>query len=508
MLRFALLFGVVFICASAFAANVERINKLSKLNAKVKKDKTGKFPKNFEFGGATAAFQIEGAWDTDGKGPSIWDTAIQQNPGLIIDGSNATVAADSYNFYEDDIKAVKSVGMDFYRLSISWPRILPTGDVSVVNELGIIYYNKVIDKIIEYGMKPTVTMYHYDLPQRLQSYNGIANAIFVRYFEQYANLLFQRFGDRVKTWITFNEPYEFCLNGYGRATRAPLVGASGTGEYLCAHHVLLAHASVYHLYKTRYQPTQKGKLGITLNSPFYYSKTNDSAGDRALHFQLGWFANPLFGPQGGYPDVMVKQIRENSEREGRGWSRLPEFSPELLNFTRGASDFLGLNYYTARIAEILPDPIGVSPSWDRDTLLNFTVSPDWKRAQSIWLYSVPEGVGNILRWIKKEYNNPEVIITENGWSDAGGLNDEGRIEYLRTHLTEILKVVVNEECNLTGYTVWSVIDNFEWTRGYSERFGLFAVNFTSPRKERTPKLSTKFMREVIETRTIPSNFEF
>lgn len=289
--------------------------------------------------------------------------------------------------------------MDYYRLSISWSRILPDGDIANVNELGIKYYNKLLDHIIDSGIKPMVTMYHYDLPDALQKkFGGLTNEIFVDYFEAYANLLFERFGDRVKTWITFNEPYEFCTDGYGDGTKAPLVNANGVGEYLCGNNVLKAHAAAYHLYKGRYQSKQKGKLGLTLSSMFYYSPTNDTeVVDRAMQFRLGWFTHPIFSSEGGYPNIMVSQIKGNSLREGRGWSRLPELSPQWRKMIKGSADFLGLNYYTSRLVEARDKAEGANPSWERDTMLKFSISPDWKPSHSAWLYSVPQGVGDILR---------------------------------------------------------------------------------------------------------------
>lgn len=177
--------------------------------------------------------------------------------------------------------------MNFYRFSISWSRVLPDGDISSVNEAGIKYYNKLINKILEYGLEPVVTMYHYDLPQELQKYGGLTNSIVISYFESYANLLFERFGDRVKRWITFNEPSSFCLQGYGSGSAAPMVQASGIGEYLCGNNVLKSHATAYRLYKKRYADLFHGKVGITLNSLFFYSDTNNTDDvNRAMAFEV------------------------------------------------------------------------------------------------------------------------------------------------------------------------------------------------------------------------------
>lgn len=289
--------------------------------------------------------------------------------------------------------------MDYYRFSISWTRILPNGDTTKINELGIKYYNTLIDKLLENGIKPMVTMNHYDIPDAFQKkFGGPTNEVFVRYFEAYANVLFERFGDRVKRWITFNEPYEFCQEGYGLLMKAPRVNGDGLSTYLCGHHILQAHALAYHLYKNHYQAKQNGKIGITINSAFYYSLINDTkAVDRAMNFRFGWFAHPIFSSKGGYPDVMVEQIKKHSLEEGLGWSRLPEFTEEWREKIKGSADFLGINYYTSRIIELRDKPDGPIPSWERDTMLQYSINTEWKRGKSIWLYSVPTGIADLLR---------------------------------------------------------------------------------------------------------------
>lgn len=180
--------------------------------------------------------------------------------------------------------------MDYYRFSIAWSRVLPTGDIANINEKGIEYYNKLINKLLENKLEPMVTMYHYDLPQKLQTFGGLTNSIAISYFEAYANLLFERFGDRVKYWITFNEPSDFCTAGYGDSEHAPAMNFSGVGEYLCAHNVLKAHAAAYHLYKNSYYDRFKGKIGITLSSRFFYSTSNNTnVVDRAMQFSVCFF---------------------------------------------------------------------------------------------------------------------------------------------------------------------------------------------------------------------------
>ncbi|XP_062537023.1 myrosinase 1-like [Armigeres subalbatus] len=467
-----------------------------------------KFPENFAFGAATAAYQIEGAWNIDGKGPSVWDTLTHNHPEAVVNRATGDVACDSYNRYQEDIAALKEVGFDYYRFSISWSRILPDGDLSSLNRAGLDYYNKLINALWAARIEPLVTMVHYDIPQYVQNLGGLASPLFVEYFKIYADVLFKNFGDRVRYWITHNEPYDFCVEGYGYGTDGPMVHAPGVGEYLCAHHVLLSHAAVYHLYDDNYRQDQHGKIGMTLSGRYFYptdNVTDLNAVDRALQFQIGWFAHPLFSETGGYPPIMISDIGDHSLREGRSMSRLPEFSEEMTSYVRGTADFFGYNYYTSRLVTFDKNEYDVDtpPSVDKDAGLVYSVDPSWIRAKSTWLYVVPEGLRGILNWFKQEYNDPPVLITENGYSDDGQLNDDDRVEYYKQHLNALLDALLEDKCQVVGFTVWSIIDNFEWLRGYSEKFGLYHVNFSSPNRERTPKLSSKLLQSVIKTREIP-----
>lgn len=354
--------------------------------------------------------------------------------------------------------------MNFYRFSIAWSRVIPTGNASILNQDGIQYYNKLINELLAKNIEPVVTMMHYDFPQHLQDLGGLNNDIFVEYFVAYANVLFQNFGERVKRWITFNEPFDSCVDGYGTGRVAPGLSNPGIGEYICSLNIVNAHAATYHLYREKYYDKQKGKIGITLDSRFFFSKAGDTKIiDRAMQYFLGWFANPIYSSTGNFPQIMIDEIRANSLAENRTESRLPKI--ENIEFIRGTADFLGLNYYSSRYVEmdnLLP---AKKPSWASDTRLKFAVDPKWPYCNT-WLYSVPEGLTGILQWIRDNYNNVEVLITENGWSDNGDLDDIGRVEYLRGHLKATLKAI-SDGCNVTGYTVWSIIDNFEWLSGFT-----------------------------------------
>lgn len=307
--------------------------------------------------------------------------------------------------------------MDFYRFSISWSRVLPNGDISKVNENGIEYYNNIINELLNLNIEPMITMYHWDLPLNFKSFGGFTNPAIIVHFKEYANLLFERFGDRVKYWITFNEPFMFCMD-----VGAANMNYSGVDEYLCGHNVLKAHALVYHLYKEQFYDRFKGYVGISLVSGFFYSTTNDvELIDRALQFsvclntssnleeckikyefvpfQFGWFANPIFSTHGNYPAIMIEHIARNSKCEGFIHSRLPVFSKHWQHIIRGSADFLGLNYYTSRMVQALDKPDGPIPSFAWDMGVNQTVNSVWTGSAALWLYSVPQGLGDILRYI-------------------------------------------------------------------------------------------------------------
>jgi beta-glucosidase/6-phospho-beta-glucosidase/beta-galactosidase len=347
-----------------------------------------------------------------------------------------------------------------------------------------------------------VTLHHYDTPQWVQDEGGFLNENVAKYFELYADTVFKTLGMQVGIWMTFNEPDEFC-NGYESSSFPPMINKPGEGSYQCAHNVLIAHAAAYHLYKRVYAQDQRGMIGITLDGRFYFPKdssVDQSVIDRALNFETGWFAHPIYSESGGYPQMMIDEINSRSKREGRPWSRLPVMSERLKKYIRGTADFLGYNYYSSRLAQLDSSDYDPTkpPNRFKDSRIITSVDPSWKQAKSKWLYNVPDGLRGLLNWLKKEYNNTKVLITENGWSDNGELEDNDRIDYLKSHLIAVSKAISEDGCNVIGHTTWSIIDNFEWLRGYSEHFGLHAVNLTSPEKERIPKKSVGFLKKVIE----------
>ena len=221
-------------------------------------------------------------------------------------------------------------------------------------------------------------------------------------------------------------------------------------------------------------------------------------------FQLGWFANPIYGKDGGYPKIMIQEIAKSSLTEGRAWSRLPVMSESLRASIHGSSDFFGFNYYTSRLVEMKADDSKSlePPSWEKDSKILLSIDPEWIQAKSDWLYSVPQGLEDVLVWIKDNYESPKIFITENGWSDEGEQEDNGRIDYITSHLAAVSRAINDHKCNIMGYTVWSIIDNFEWLSGYTEKFGMFSVDLESDTKERSPKKSVEFMKEVIANKLV------
>ncbi|XP_068626681.1 myrosinase 1-like isoform X1 [Battus philenor] len=472
-----------------------------------------KFPKGFTFGVATASHQIEGAWNVSGKSENVWDRLSHTRPEMIADGTNGDIACDSYNRYLEDVEELAYLGVDFYRFSLSWSRILPTGRVDYVNPDGIRYYNALLDALAEKNIEPLVTLFHWDLPQSLQDLGGWANPKMIDYFRDYSDLCFREFGDRIKSWITFNEPYEICEDAYGDVKKAPAIDSHGVGNYLCSDTLLKAHAESYHLYNDSYRSKQNGTIMISINSIWYEPSDPSNAEQVALaevanQFKFGWFAHPIFTEEGGYPAVMVENVAQQSAAEGIPKPRLEQFDDYWIQRIKGTSDFLGINHYTTYLVTGPGvDPTAKSPSWLKDigAVTSLDVGGD---SASAWFRVVPTGFGNLLRWCKSSYNDPPIYITENGFSDRGTLEDYGRIKYFDEYLTEILKVIYDDDVKVLGYTVWTLMDNFEWRAGFSERFGLYHVDIEDPNRPRTPKLSVEYYKQLIANRELPQDERF
>uniref|UniRef100_H2YTH5 beta-glucosidase n=1 Tax=Ciona savignyi TaxID=51511 RepID=H2YTH5_CIOSA len=439
----------------------------------------GNFPEGFKWSVSTSAYQIEGGWNADGKGESIWDT-FSHTPGKIANNETGDVACDSYHKVKEDVNLVKMLGVQQYRFSISWSRIFPDGTTSYVNQAGVDYYNSLIDSLLKIGVEPVVTLYHWDLPQALEDIGGLLNETVVDRFNEYADFCFKTFGNRIKFWITFNEPYVITWLGYGIGVFAPGINSSpGEAPYQAAHNIIKAHAKAYRTYEKFYKGKQ-GRIGMTMSTEWAEPKDPNNpsdveAADRFLQSILGWFAHPIF-KNGDYPEVVKKQVNER-----RTQSRLPVFTDAEKVEIAGTADFFAINGYTSR-------------------LLVFNLvhpTPDW-------LQIVPWGMRRLLNWLDREYGHPTIYITENGvgTSDAT-VDDQIRVNFYKAYINEALKAQQLDGVDLRGYTAWSLMDNFEWNSGYGPRFGLFEVDFNDAMRPRTPKRSSIYYNQLIRNNGFP-----
>ncbi|CAI9783490.1 unnamed protein product [Fraxinus pennsylvanica] len=472
------------------------------------------FPDGFVFGAASSAYQYEGAYNEQGKGLSLWDNFTHMYPERIIDHSNGDVAIDSYHRYKEDVQMAKDMGIDAYRISISWPRIFPGGTIRKgPNQDGIDYYNNLINELLANGIEPYVTLFHFDIPQALQdAYGGFLSYQIVEDFQDFADFLFSQFGDRVKSWITINEPWTFSRYGFAIGKFSPARcsdwqglgctgGDSGREPYAVTHNQLLAHAATVNLYRKKYQKFQKGKIGVALVSywfePYNEKDENRKAKDRALDFMLGWFMEPL--TFGKYPESMRVRVG----------NRLPEFTKEEADMVKGSFDFLGVNYYGALYASNKPN--SSSFSYDTDSEMDATgirnqkpIGEQGRNSSVIYIY--PKGLRELLMHIKQIYNDPLIYITENGIDEdrddnlviSEAIKDGMRKEYIHDHLCCLLESILKDGVNVKGYFVWSLMDNFEWTSGYSVRLGLNYVDFKDKQLKRYPKHSALWFKSILE----------
>ncbi|MFQ6670090.1 hypothetical protein Gotur_035118 [Gossypium turneri] len=474
--------------------------------------KRSDFPNDFLFGASTAAAQTEGSAKSGGKGPSVWDEFIREYPDRIIDKSNLDVAADSYNRYKEDVSILKDLGVNSYRFSIAWTRILPDGTLSGgINQEGIDHYNRFIDELIENDIKPVVTLLHFDPPEALEKkYESFLSHRIVNDFKDYAEICFKTFGDRVKYWITINEPLIMAKMGYAMGVAPPVRcsdrkmcvnGNSGTEPYIVSHYLLLTHATAADLYKKKYQETQGGQIGITLNSHYCEPYTNTSldieAAKRAMDFELGWYMEPL--THGEYPETMRSLVKD----------RLPVFTAEQKKLVKGSFDFIGINYYTSRYAKNIPPNPNEPVSYLVDPNVNVSIDKDGvligpNAGGSIFIYIYPEGLYKLLNFIQENYSkNLAIYITENGYTERSNISmpfsesqtDSIRIEFVRKHLRQ-LEIAIKNGVNVKGYFYYSLLDSFEWGEGYTVRYGLYHVDFKT--LVRSPKDSAKWYRAFIK----------
>ncbi|XP_075241596.1 myrosinase 1-like [Convolutriloba macropyga] len=483
----------------------------------------GKFPDNFKFGVSTSAYQTEGAWNIGGKTDSIWDT-FAHTPEQMEKGTGDEATESYYYFQDADIEMLKQIGVDHYRFSISWSRVLPNGVINDsnkdINPIGVAFYNNLIDSLVQAGIEPMVTLLHWDFPQVLQDQGGQTSEKLSDWFEQYADFCFKTFGDRVKLWLTFNEPFTTSLC-YETADCAPGFLSKGVLTYQNAHQQLLAHARAYHLYNDKYKPSQGGKLGIVGNAgwhqPYNNSDLNLYASDRLLQFQLGWVLSPLLG-NGDYPDVMKDTIAELSEYQGFPQSRLPEFTDEQKENLLGSLDFLGLNYYGGDIVNYIYQIYTPDPSMENDQSVEQNFPEDWIQTMLFFNRGYPAGLRKLLRWIKEKYGQKydyEIFITENGYaapeSDAESpclqdTFDIDRMKFLVAHLNQLYLSITEDNVNVTRYTSWALMDTYNFGNGYSIKFGLYCVDFDSETKQRYPRFSSYLYNEIIRNRGFDNSY--
>ncbi|MGH7492076.1 MAG: GH1 family beta-glucosidase [bacterium] len=452
------------------------------------------FPIDFVWGAATSSYQIEGAWLEGGKGLSIWD-AFCHIPGKIKNGDTGDIACDHYHRFEEDVKLMAALGLQAYRFSISWPRVQPAGR-GKPNPQGLRFYSDLIDALLAHQITPWATLYHWDLPLALQlEYEGWLNPRLADFFADYVAICFEAFGDRVKHWLTFNEPWCSAVLGHGLGIHAP--GRVSRDEpYIAGHTLLRAHALAVERYRTQFQPHQKGFISLSNNCDWREPRTSSAAdrqaAQRAVEFFLGWFADPVY--KGDYPAVM---------REGLG-DRLPHFTDSEKASLKGSTDFFGLNHYSTMYATHATSTAATSSVHDNsgmvaDQEVVLSSDPDWEKTEMQWNI-VPSGFRKLLQWIDARYDSPQIYVTENGCAmpdtlERGKINDHRRVTFLEGYLKTAAEAL-QAKVNLKGYFVWSFMDNFEWGEGYSKRFGLHYVDFHTG--ERIPKASAQWYAEAIK----------
>ncbi|KAL3537319.1 hypothetical protein ACH5RR_000685 [Cinchona calisaya] len=473
------------------------------------------FPPGFLFGAASSAYQYEGAAFEDGKGPSVCDTFTHKYPEKVADRSNGDVADDFYHRYKEDVQLMKYIGLNGFRFSISWSRVMPHGKLSKgVNQLGVDFYNNLINELLSKGITPFVTLLHWDPPQALEDeYNGFRNISIVDDFRDFAEFCFKEFGDRVKHWTTFNEPWSFSTGGYDSTSFIGTIapgrcsawmnkgcpgGDSSTEPYLVAHHIILCHAEAAKLYREKYKPSQKGQIGIVLVTnwmiPYSNSEADAIAAQRVLDFYLGWFLDPL--TSGDYPKSMRKLLG----------IRLPKFTPEQSSLIKGTLDLLGLNYYSSSYAIDIPYATTVNISYTTDVRVNITSIRNGiaigAPTGASFLHVYPKGLTDLLVYVKKNYNNPIIYITENGLAEINietvkqGVNDTNRVKFYRGHF-KALKAAIEKGVDVRGFFAWTFVDTYEWGSGYTMRFGINFVDFKNGLK-RYPKRSALWFKQFLK----------
>jgi len=454
------------------------------------------FPDGFVWGAATASFQIEGASTEDGRGPSIWDT-LCATPGAILDGSDGSVACDHYHRWESDLDLLASLGLTAYRFSIAWPRVMPTGRREI-NDDGLDFYDRLVDGMLERGITPYATLYHWDLPQALEDVGGWRNRDTAYRFADYAAITQFRLGDRVQHWATLNEPWCSAFLGHASGEHAP--GHTDPAEAVIAsHHLLLGHGLAAQALRGGRRPAQ---VGIVVNL-YDVTTATDSPADRDAARRLDgqqnrWFLDPVL--KGTYPADVVADFAPYTDMSFVRDGDLDTISTRL--------DWLGVNYYSSFHVRGLEAPAAPTPGarptpWIGTEGVEF-VNRGRKKTHMGWEI-VPEGLTKTLTRLAKEYDVPPVFVTENGsaWQDEvvdGEVHDPERAEYLDLHLAAIADAIA-DGVDVRGYFAWSLLDNFEWAWGYERRFGYVRVDYAT--QERTVKDSGRHYAAIATANALP-----
>jgi beta-glucosidase len=460
------------------------------------------FPESFVWGSATAAYQIEGAANEDGRGPSIWDT-FSHTPGRTLNGDTGDVAADHYHRWQEDLGHIAALGLDAYRFSISWPRVRPGGS-GPFNQAGIDFYSRLVDGLLERGVQPVATMYHWDLPQELEDAGGWTIRETALRFQEYAAGIVEALGDRVHTWTTFNEPWCAAYLGYASGVHAP-GRTDGAAALAAVHHLNLAHGLAGQVVR---ELAPASELSVTLNLHVIRPET-DSAADRDAVRRIDALANRAFlGPMldGAYPADLLADTAAITD-----WSFVHEGDEKLIAVPL---DVLGVNYYSSALVRAWD---GVSPRSDADGHGQSAASP-WVGADNVdflpqpgpytamgWNIDPPALTELLLR-LHREYPRQPLMITENGAafddvvSADGTIQDDRRIDYLHRHIAAVADARA-QGADVRGYFLWSLLDNFEWGYGYDRRFGIIRVDYDT--QVRTWKQSAHWYQRLAATGRLP-----
>jgi len=427
------------------------------------------FPSDFVWGAATAAYQVEGAATEDGRGESIWDR-FSATPGNVANGDTGAIACDTYHRYAEDIRLMRTLGIGAFRLSVAWPRILPEGR-GPVNRAGLDFYDRLVDDLLANGLDPYVTLYHWDLPQALEENGGWPVRDTADAFTEYTEVVVARLGDRVRHWITQNEPWVISWLGYGLGVHAP--GRTSDSDALAAgHHILLAHGRAAEVLRREAPDSEVGiAVDLVPMYPFSDTEADIEAAHREDGFRNRWFLDAVLGR--GYPEDMLERYAEI----------LPPIADGDLETIAAPLDFLGVNYYTRNVVRAGVGEVATEGAEHTD--MGWEVYPD--------------GLRDLLVRLHAEYELPDLYITENGAAfpdsrNNGTVPDPRRIAYLGGHLDAVASAIA-DGVPVRGYFLWSLLDNFEWAFGYSRRFGIVYVDFET--LERVPKDSFAWYRDFI-----------